>query len=329
MQETGFSSRQCPYERAHDPAAAMVGKIGRGRYSAATQIERWTDFLSELLDVVDDCSSYVLEIRQASYVFMAYLWSTWQRSVMLFFCHALENQVSVYEEKWNELLAIRGPSLLSHRSVSSTLDGWANIRSPYTCAWTFQLLRSSHSSTSLDSHKLPKEVHGSKTARCTIDEDICDGSDPTNCGRFTSRELVAGDQSVYDSGCDCKRLTWDRSSYLRIRGGRAVSFDGAAEKITYCQASEDTFAISHVWSHGQGGRPSTGINRCLHQRYVRLVQKHDCKSYWKDTVCIPDQHELRREVIMSINTIFSDRRVTIIYPCRVTYRLRIIWAWSA
>ena len=51
---------------------------------------------------------------------------------------------------------------------------------------------------------------------------------------------------------------------------------------------ETTIAISHVWSHGQGGRPEDGMNQCLHERYKRIALLPDCDSYWMDTACIPN-----------------------------------------
>ena len=42
-------------------------------------------------------------------------------------------------------------------------------------------------------------------------------------------------------------------------------------------------ALSHVWSHGQGGRPEDGINLCLQERYCRLAGHFNCDSY-KDIV---------------------------------------------
>ncbi len=71
-------------------------------------------------------------------------------------------------------------------------------------------------------------------------------------------------------------------------------------------------AISHVWSHGQGGRPDDGINLCLHKKYCSLAKTLGCESYRIDSTCIPDDEQLRTEAIKSINSIFRDSKVTLI-----------------
>ncbi|GME64599.1 hypothetical protein NA56DRAFT_752534 [Neofusicoccum parvum] len=100
-------------------------------------------------------------------------------------------------------------------------------------------------------------------------------------------------------------------------GARAVSLQGTTnDKLVYCRSSERTMAISHVWSHGQGGRPErstgTGFNRCLHDRYARIARSFGCDSYWMDTPCIPQDHRLRDEAIQNINRVFRDSRLTLV-----------------
>jgi hypothetical protein len=71
-------------------------------------------------------------------------------------------------------------------------------------------------------------------------------------------------------------------------------------------------AVSHVWSHGQGGRPDkSGLNQCLHQRYCRIAESQGCDSYWMDTPCISSDHKLRQEAIGRINDIFETSKLTI------------------
>lgn len=126
------------------------------------------------------------------------------------------------------------------------------------------------------------------------------------------------DQSAHSSTCDCKcrRLHWYESSYRDTTDGRAVSVDQEDDGLVkYCTASESTIAISHVWSHGQGGGPEldeTGLNQCLHERYTKIAQIRGCNSYWMDTPCIPSDHNLRREAISHINSIFQNSRITLI-----------------
>ena len=70
--------------------------------------------------------------------------------------------------------------------------------------------------------------------------------------------------------------------------------------------------LTEICVDGQGGRPEDGINLCLHKRYCQLAKAFDCDSYWIDSSCIPDDLQLRKEAIMSINQIFCDSKVTLI-----------------
>ncbi|KAI0897537.1 hypothetical protein F4806DRAFT_507962 [Annulohypoxylon nitens] len=93
-----------------------------------------------------------------------------------------------------------------------------------------------------------------------------------------------------------------------------------AKQPRTANGSKTTLAISHVWSHGQGGRPEQnpinksqgGMNLCLHQRYSTLAKEMDCDSYWMDTPCIPQDHGLRREAIEQINPVFENSKATLI-----------------
>ena len=131
------------------------------------------------------------------------------------------------------------------------------------------------------------------------------------------------DQSAHALPCrgGCPRLYWDRSSYESVTGGRAVSIaHSTGSKLRYCAASYSTMAVSHVWSHGQGGRPEdpledgggTGFNSCLHRRYSSIAASRGCDSYWMDTPCIPQDHHLRSEAIREINTVFAQSRLTLV-----------------
>lgn len=95
---------------------------------------------------------------------------------------------------------------------------------------------------------------------------------------------------------------------------RAVCIRSTNDKhIRYRQASNRTLAISHVWSHGQGGRPdATGFNSCLHQRYADLAKSFSCDSYWMDTPCIPSEKALRTACINNINKIFAESKMTLV-----------------
>ena len=82
--------------------------------------------------------------------------------------------------------------------------------------------------------------------------------------------------------------------------------------LTYCQAGTKTLAVSHVWSHGQGGRPEDGLNLCLHYRYCQIAEDHLCDSHWIDTACIPNDKALRTEAIKKINEVFQNSMIALI-----------------
>jgi hypothetical protein len=135
-------------------------------------------------------------------------------------------------------------------------------------------------------------------------------------------------QSAHAETCmgNCKRLVWDENSYKSIPGdpgfgSRAVCINSTTTThLRYREASNRTLAVSHVWSHGQGGRPedthtdqeSGGLNSCLHNRYTSIARESGCDSYWMDTPCIPEDHALRAESIAKINRVFSDSKMTLV-----------------
>ncbi|KAK7973502.1 hypothetical protein PG996_007728 [Apiospora saccharicola] len=71
-------------------------------------------------------------------------------------------------------------------------------------------------------------------------------------------------------------------------------------------------AISHVWSHGHGGRPHTGVNSCLHKIFSKLARRFGCNSDWIDTLSIPDGHDLRQKAIAQINKLFATSRAVLV-----------------
>jgi hypothetical protein len=121
-------------------------------------------------------------------------------------------------------------------------------------------------------------------------------------------------QSAHASSCDngCGRIYWDEASYRRTTSPRAMCIGNSTNSLQYRTAWERTLAISHVWAHGQGGRPEEGINRCLHRRYCGLASKHGCDSYWIDSACIPSDDALRSEAITKINTIFATSKAVLV-----------------
>ena len=119
---------------------------------------------------------------------------------------------------------------------------------------------------------------------------------------------------MHDQNCEasCKRLFWSRDSFISVLGAKAIDIATTdSDNLRYCRVSQSTLAVSHVWSHGQGGRPDhagsegTGFNLCLHRRYANLATSLGCESYWMDTSCIPSEKKLRKECVAQINSIFT------------------------
>ena len=249
------------------------------------------------------------------YVLKSFLWSAWQRSIMLYFSYIIG--VQLWHEsspKWSSMLAVRGIQRLIELEVHS----YRGDDVPYLCNSAFELLRTSRSSLALDFRGLINRFDSQfpkAKGRCIKDSDLsCKIGVPHSCQRFT--RAVTRAQSFHAPSCNakCPRIRWNEASYRQSANPRAVIADlnSKSKRLLYCKASSNTMAMSHVWSHGQGGRPEDGINLCLHKRYCSLAKALGCESYWIDSTSIPDDEQLRTEAIMSINSIFRDSKVTLI-----------------
>lgn len=251
-------------------------------------------------------------------IVQAFLWTLWQRNLMLSFWCMLGNQLRNgydFRVRATNIHGLTSISQISAHLSSQELD--EKRKAPYMCGWAYQLLRDDRACVTTDLRRFHWCYHGlfgTRPARCKDGQQQCEGGSPLNCQRF--RGAVVSDQSAHDSGCDrnCGRLFWDRASFLSVPGAKAVCLTATDDKhVRYCKASDRTLAISHVWSHGQGGRPdTTGFNACLHRRYVKIAKHFKCDSYWMDTPCIPQEHALRAECIDNINKIFIESMVTLV-----------------
>ncbi|OKL60969.1 hypothetical protein UA08_03689 [Talaromyces atroroseus] len=285
------------------------------------------DLVADLLTIVStelanttaagdsDCHKYFL--------IQAFLWTTWQRVVMLYFWWILKLILDWGYDYDNDEKMIGLKRVLNVRARSPEMQfGFSNT--PYMCPWAFELLCSDRVAILQDFrvfHARFNAIFTDRPPRCRqigqngakIDL-TCDGSSPEACHRFQSMKVE--DQSAHVSNCggNCAVISWDEISYKSVeRGGRAVSLKQTNERfLRYCPASKTTLVISHVWSHGQGGRPEDGFNYCLHQRYAAISQALGCDSYWMDTPCIPDDYGLRNEAIANINRVFSESKATLI-----------------
>ncbi|KKA19676.1 HET domain protein [Rasamsonia emersonii CBS 393.64] len=178
-------------------------------------------------------------------------------------------------------------------------------RTQHMCPWAFERLRSDRAAILQDFrifHERFKAIFADQPPRCSqIMQDgvrvnvPCNGSCPQACQRRMCPTLLG-------------------RNLLQERGRRPSRLVGTNDQRIYQTLScvKNTLAISHVWSHGQGGRPEDGFNSCLHQRYTAIAKDLGCDSYWMDTPCIPNDYALRNEAIENINRIFADSKATLI-----------------
>ncbi|CAF3487914.1 unnamed protein product [Fusarium graminearum] len=278
---------------------------------------KFLDFTSELID------STTYESEKPSFkspgqqwrwfVLKAYLWSTWQRCVAFHYWRILQDHLAIgFDYSDLSELALR-PNLDS----SLVSEKQTVLKSEYMCSLAYQILLRSRSTALLDLrqfHARFNDLFGSKPGRCN-NRKSCDGESPARCRRMQGAMIV--DQSQHDLLClnptNCNRILWNEESYRQVTGGRAVSIAACSDvsqvTLLYEGASPQTLTISHVWSHGQGGRPESGLNACLHARYSVIARKFGCSSYWIDAAYM---HDLRMEAIMNINSVFSESRVVLL-----------------
>jgi hypothetical protein len=188
-------------------------------------------------------------------------------------------------------------------------------RTPYLCGWAFRSLRYDRANIAMDFrhfHETYRACFGRRLPVCNPGPTQCDGSSSHACIRLKNTAVT--NQSMHDQKCEgfCERLFWSRDSFVNVSGAKAVDIITTDTKtLRYCRVTEKTLTVSHVWSHGQGGRPDsghpegTGFNLCLHRRYAGLATLLGCESYWMDTPCIPSEKELRWECIANITSIFA------------------------
>jgi hypothetical protein len=251
--------------------------------------------------------------EQGRDIIKVFLWTAWQRSFMLYFYYLLQVQLERgYSDEWSSLFAVQGIERLEELD----LGAFRGDATEYMCNWAFQIIRTNRSSLGLDFRTMLSRFDshfGERLGRCVTGSDLtCQGDKPESCQRFTGAETKS--QSKHTSSCDgtCERIRWSEESYRSLAGARAVYINGSNEHLQYCSATSLTMAISHVWSHGQGGRPENGINLCLHEQYSSLARACNASSYWIDSTCIPSEPKLRKEAIETINEVVSTSRIVMI-----------------
>lgn len=293
-------------------------------------LDSFLNTIAKLLTTASTLSSLEQSpsVRQRWFIVRAFLWTCWQRCNMMYFVGVLRDYlIRGYDLNDRRPITLDGMKLSPDLSIQEMSRISASRHKPrYMCGWAFELLRSHSVCVGLDFRRFFSRysmIFGARKGRCIEGhpEGSCLGDDPDRCQRFKGMRIE--NQSAHDISCDgtCKRLFWDEVSYRSISGARAVDLGDSDSRnsLIYRSASSTTLAISHVWSHGQGGRPEEGplekghgLNGCLHRRYVSIANSLGCDSYWMDTPCIPEDHSLRREAIGKINEIFEYSKVTLV-----------------
>lgn len=272
-------------------------------------------FLEQLLTVASQRESRT----QVGFIVRAALWTSWQRVNMLYLFAVVTKGIYLGFGALDDAeIASRDFQIAPRYSVQDMSKTYPfHDRSIYMCSWAFELLNKEPCCIGADFQRFHERFNsawGQQPGRCRDEQgrlSYCRGRD---CRRLTG--LKVEDQSAHDEGCgmNCSRLFWDERSYLSTEGTRAVSVTrtNAESGIQYCSASIRSLAISHVWSHGLGGRPEDGINECLHKMYSKIAIRYNCDSYWWDTACIPEPHQLRKEAIRGINRTFATSKVVLV-----------------
>ena len=290
-----------------------VGELSDSRHHSVPPIDRILVYLRLSLQI-----SAEEGMQDARWLIVcAFLWTSWQRSLMIQLWSSMGSQLRGSDYEGNDILyRTKGLSIIPEISISRSRRSLEELRcTPYLCGWTYQSLRNDRANIAMDLryfHELYHAQFGEKPSVCNENPTPtqCDGNASHNCERFKSKG--ARNQSMHDYKCtgSCRRLFWSRESFMSVSGAKAVNvITTDSNNLRYCELSKSTLTISHVWSHGQGGRPdnmgseATGFNLCLHRRYATLVTALGCESYWMDTPCIPSEKELRRECIAQVNNI--------------------------
>ena len=308
---------------------ALMAAIFQGQ-TTGTMLDKFIDTTADLISTSSALYSSTSSSDEKYIWFLvrAFLWTSWQRCSMMYFYTIVGSHIKLgFNDHDGHSLVLKGCFVAPGVSIQEMSRKFASAeKSDYMCGWAFELLRSDPSAIGLDFrrfHHRFSDAFGARAGRCIQSQHTsCKGDDLGKCQRFKGMKIT--DQSAHDENCSghCKRLVWNETSYRSVTGARAVELvdDPPLGELTYCEASAETLAVSHVWSHGQGGRPELGhgFNHCLHRRYIAIAQSLGCSSYWMDSPCIPEDHQLRQEAIVKINEVFEMSKATVVYDRDLT-----------
>ena len=226
----------------------------------AYSLRNVTDIIAALIEIASQLASTVSDDASSWRLFIAraFLWTSWQRCQMLYFhLQATDYLVLGSPDRKIMHLNLRGTLISPKVTIHDMSRQRASLEKPaYMCSWNFELLRTNSVCIGADFrrfHQRYKSAFGGYPARCLAGQlDACKGDSPKSCRRFQG--MVIKDQSAHDLDCckNCRQLIWDETSYRSLSGARAVSL-GQTESDSsgtwqYCNASDQTLAISHVWS---------------------------------------------------------------------------------
>ena len=219
-----------------------------------------TNIIAALLEILsqlavtasDDGTSWRL------FIVRAFLWTSWQRCQMIYF-HLVATEVLDVGSSDGKImpLTLRGTLPLPGVTIHEMSKQRASLEKPaYMCGWNFELLRINSVCIGADFRKFHQrynDVFGDYPARCLARQmNACKGDSPKSCRRFQG--MAIEDQSAHDQTCsrNCRPLIWNETSYRSLSGARAVTLaqtESCSSKTwQYCNASDQTLAISHVWS---------------------------------------------------------------------------------
>ena len=219
-----------------------------------------TDIIAALLEIVSSLASTASDDGASWRIFVvrAFLWTSWQRCQMLYF-HLEATSYLIHGSSDGKIvpLALRGTLTSPNVTINEMSRQRSSLEKPaYMCGWNFELLRTNAICIGADFrrfHQRYSAAFGRHPARCVAGQlNSCKGDSPKSCQRFQG--MVIENQSAHDQSCSrtCGQMIWDETSYRSLSGGRAVSVapavDDFSETWQYCNASDRTLAISHVWS---------------------------------------------------------------------------------
>ena len=266
-------------------------------------------------------------MRDAKWLIVfAFLWTSWQRSLMIHLWERMASQLHGHDYQNSSSLHRKGTTLIPEIHMSRSRQQLEELRRiPYLCGWAFRSLLNDRANIAMDLRYFSELYYahfGDRSPKCNPGPTQCGGSSSHDCKRFKDTGPPGTrNQSMHDYKCvgACQRLFWNRDSFVNVSGARAVDIATTdSNTLRFCRVTKSTLTVSHVWSHGQGGRPDnigldgSGLNLCLHRRYVDLALSLGCESYWMDTSCIPSEKELRWECVGQINSIFATSGKTVI-----------------